>query len=194
MFQDETDLQKLFDELNRLHFGGELPRLPMSYNSRLRSSAGRFFSGSRGKIENRFKKSFIGFLFDPIDLRNPLLVSKPNQAVFPRIEIASYLQKHESALHHIQDTLAHEMIHYWLWHNKKPFGHTAEFKAKMRSMGVSRYNPVPMKKNWKHAYSCPKCQNQIQTFRKLAGKVACLDCCKKYNGGKYHVDFELVLN
>ncbi len=32
----------------------------------------------------------------------------------------------------IAHTLYHEMVHFWLYVNKKPWGHTKEFKEKMK--------------------------------------------------------------
>ena len=32
----------------------------------------------------------------------------------------------------IAHTLYHEMVHFWLYTNKKPYGHTKEFKKKLK--------------------------------------------------------------
>src|SRR4051794_27291054 len=102
-------LESLFEEINAAHFDSFLVVPTLTWNSRLRSSAGRFVPGSR--------KFFL--------------------EIPARIEVASYLLGEENALEHIRDTLAHEMIHYWLWVRHRPYGHTAEFLIKMRVMGVN---------------------------------------------------------
>lgn len=162
----EWNLAHLFEELNRRHFGGELALPLLRWNARLRTSAGRFIPGGR-------------WLFS----------AKP-----PVIDIASYLQNEAEALQLVTDTLGHEMIHYWLWCKKKPYGHTAEFMRKMREMGVSRYNPVPKRRAFKYFYVCKSCQKEFPARKKLGRSLACADCCKRYSGGKYDARFRLELS
>ena len=107
------------------------------------------------------------------------------------IEIASYLLTEVNHEALIRDTLAHEMIHYWLWVRRKPYGHTPEFWAKMRIMGVSRYNPVPRTRPYKYRYRCGFCQKDFFARRKL-GPLACADCCKRYSEGRYDPRFKLI--
>ncbi len=158
-------LEKIFAELNAQHFQGELPPLPLRWNSRLRSSAGRFVPGSR----------------------NPL---------FPRlseIEIATYLRDLPDGEFHIRDTLLHELVHYFLWQKKRPYGHTAEFKAILKRVGARRYNPVPRLTPVKYIYRCPHCATTIPARRKIRAS-ACASCCKKFNGGYYADKFRLQLD
>ena len=108
------------------------------------------------------------------------------------IEIAEYLLLEENAEELIRDTLGHEMIHYWLWEQRKPYGHTPEFYAKMNEIGVSRYNSVPKRRPFKHCYVCASCDQKIWVRRKLQG-AACAACCNRLAGGKYHADFRLQL-
>jgi predicted SprT family Zn-dependent metalloprotease len=158
-------LQNIFDELNQQHFDGFLDPLPLSWNSRLRSSAGRFIPGSR--------KWFLDYP--------------------PKIEIANYLQTEPNALELIRDTLGHELIHYWLWVRRRPYGHTDEFYAKMRQMGVSRYNSVPRTRPYKWLYECHHCLEKFPARRRLARALACAKCCKKHAEGRYDIRYQLVL-
>jgi predicted SprT family Zn-dependent metalloprotease len=135
----------------------------LAWNARLRSSAGRFVPGRR----------------------------RLWQAVPPTIEIAAYLQEEARAEELIRDTLGHEMIHYWLWVRSRPYGHTDEFHAKMKAMGVSRYNSVPRLRPPKHLYRCPGCARTFPARRKL-GVLACAYCCKEFAGGKYDARFRLA--
>ncbi len=159
-----VDLYTLFSEINTTHFDGFLEAPVLSWNTRLRSSAGRFIPGSR-KFLNTFP---------------------------PRIEIASYLQEEQNAYTLIYDTVGHEVIHYWLWVRRRPYGHTAEFLQKMRQMGVSRYNPVPRLRPYKYLYQCQACLKRFPARKKL-GTLACANCCTQYSQGKYDSRFQLVL-
>lgn len=161
----ELFLKKIFDEVNSAHFNGFLDVPLLLWNSRLRSCAGRFRPGSR-KYLNEYP---------------------------PRIEIASYLREEEQAFTFIRDTLGHEMIHYWLWVRRRPYGHTPEFYQKMEAMGVSRYNPVPRTRPYRYIYRCNSCCKEFPTRKKL-GPLACAQCCKNYAGGRYDIRFKLVLH
>lgn len=155
-------LESIFHELNALHFKNELPIPELSWNTRLSSSAGRFSPGSRSILRERQ----------------------------PHIEVAAYLKNREDGEVHIRDTILHEMVHYYLWHQKKPYGHTAEFHAILKKVGGTRYNPVPIERAPKHFYECPSCAVRFPTKRKL-GEVACAICCKKLNGGRFSERFLL---
>jgi SprT-like protein len=161
---DEISLRQIFDDLNQKHFDGFLDAPLLGWNSRLRSSAGRFIPGSR-----RF------FRLKPA-----------------KIEVASYLIQEHDGKRHIVDTIAHEMIHYWLWVRGRPYGHTEEFYRKMKQVGASRYNPVPKVRPPKYFYQCPNCSQEFPARRKL-GTLACLSCCKKFSGGKFDRRFKLIL-
>jgi predicted SprT family Zn-dependent metalloprotease len=108
----------------------------------------------------------------------------------PIIEVASYLLEEENAESLVRDTIGHEMIHYWLWVARRPYGHTSEFHQKMEEIGVSRYNPVPRHRPFKHAYVCDSCENKVLVRRKLKA-AACAGCCNQYANGEYHPQFKL---
>ena len=156
------DLNLLFEELNQRHFEGLLSPLPLSWNPRLKTSAGRFFSGSRR-----------------------LWSVRP-----PRIEIARYLVEVKDGLLHIRNALAHEMIHYWLWDRKRPYGHTNEFKSKMNEIGLPRYNLVPMRRPYRYVYVCQSCNKEFFVRKKL-GILACAECCKKFSNGRFDMKYRL---
>lgn len=161
---NDCDLLRIFQELCHEHFDGFLDAPSLRWNARLRSSAGRFVPGSRKH---------------PGDLP-------------PAIEVATYLRKMEGAEALIRDTIAHEMIHYWLWVRGRPYGHTEEFMAKMRLMGVSRYNPVPRLRPYRYVYACVACDKEFLARRKL-GLLACTACCQAHAGGKFDSRFKLFL-
>lgn len=158
------DLESVFQDLNAQHFDGFLDPPILRWNTRLRSSAGRFMPGSR-KYFQQFR---------------------------PAIEIARYLLSEPTASELVRDTLGHEMIHYWLWVRRRPYGHTPEFYAKMNELGVSRYNSVPRPRPYKYVYRCPGCLKEFNARRRL-GVLACALCCKAFAGGRYDPRFKLTL-
>lgn len=162
-------LKQKFKELNDRYFDGFLDEPQFLWNPRLRSSAGRFVPGRRGR-----KYGIITY-----------------EAVPAVIEIASYLLKHADADSLITDTLGHEMIHFWLWLRRRPYGHTDEFYAKMKEMGVSRYNSVPQIRPYKWVYQCQNCQKTFPTRKKLSRLLACADCCKAHSRGRFDARFVL---
>jgi predicted SprT family Zn-dependent metalloprotease len=160
-----SELLDIFQKINQQHFDGFLEPPVLTWNSRLRTSAGRFRPG-----------------------RRQLFKTYP-----PEIEIASYLLNETEGQRHVEDTLAHEMIHYWLWIRRRPYGHTPEFLNKMKAMGCSRYNPVPKIKPPRYLYVCGHCQSQYPARKRWKKGLACLACCKKYSGGRFDRRFLLSL-
>jgi predicted SprT family Zn-dependent metalloprotease len=155
-------LETIFHELNGRHFGTELPLPKLSWNSRLSSTAGRFCPGSRQPLRPR-----------------------P-----PHIEVAAYLRDLPDGVQHVRDTMLHEMIHYFLWHRRRPHGHTPEFHQILKRLGAKRYNTVPRERPYKHWYECPECRQGFPARRRL-GVSACAKCCERFNHGRYHEKFRL---
>lgn len=155
-------LAEIFQELNEQHFGGELPLPSLAWNPRLSTTAGRFCPGSR-------------------------------RAFFPRapkIEVASYLRELADGQDHVRDTILHEMIHFYLWHHEKPYGHTPEFHRIMKRVGAQRFNPVPKVRPVKYWYECPNCRKKIPARRKME-RYACATCCDAFAGGSFRENFRL---
>jgi predicted SprT family Zn-dependent metalloprotease len=158
-------LQTEFSKINGLYFDGFLEVPHFRWNTRLRTSSGRFLPGSRQYW----------------------------QECPPIIEIATYLTFESNARLLVYDTMAHEMIHYWLWVRQRPYGHTLEFLAKMKQMGVSRYNPVPRSKRPTYRYRCQQCQKTFSAQKEL-GILACASCCQQFSHGRFDARFRLVLS
>jgi predicted SprT family Zn-dependent metalloprotease len=152
------DLRRLFTQWNLKFFNGEMPVPELRWNSRLKTTAGRFYP----------------------DRKKPI------------IEIASYLAQEENAEELIWDTMGHEMIHYWLFNRRRPYGHNAEFYQKMEEIGVSRYNSAPKHRPFKHCYSCHHCTQKIWTRRRLSA-AACAACCNLHSEGRFDPQFKLKL-
>ncbi len=163
---EEISLDRAFQWINDRYFDGFLDPPELIWNSRLRTCAGRFTPG----------KSKAPFL-----------------AMKPKIEIAQYLADLNQATLLVQDVLGHEMIHYWLWVRRRPYGHTPEFYSKLEEMGVSRYNPAPKKKRQSaYVYVCESCQTQFPS-NKYHPTLACASCCQKHSQGKFDQQFQLAL-
>lgn len=43
----------------------------------------------------------------------------------------------------------------------------------------------------RYCYSCPNCEHKIFRVRKIRRAAACYDCCRTYNGGRFDPRFEL---
>jgi predicted SprT family Zn-dependent metalloprotease len=164
-------LETLYEKLNQQHFGGILGKPKLKWNSRLRSSAGRFAPMPRRVFLNR-------------------LIAHRD----PTIEIASYLLDHPDSPHHITDTLAHEMIHYWLWDRGRPFGHTEEFHRKLKEIGATRYNLAPKFIPHKYEYRCPNCDYVYRAKKRLGGNRACKACCRAHGNGRYDPRFQIYVH
>lgn len=93
----------------------------------------------------------------------------------------------------VREILKHEMIHLWLHEQGLPSGHTAEFRAKAKSIGQprTRHNITlpPPRSGW--IYACHTCGDSFTRRRRYGKPVACARCCKRFNGGKYHERFKL---
>jgi predicted SprT family Zn-dependent metalloprotease len=160
-----TFLDEVFVEWNEAYFEGQLPLCELVWNTRMRSTAGRF-------------------------IPQAWLVDAPHRA---RIEIAGYLRSLPGGDGFVRGTLGHEMIHYWLWDLRLPYGHTPVFYQKMRQMGVPRFNPVPKVSKSPWVYVCPKCLKEYPAKRRSRRSLACARCCKQYARGFYDKAFELSL-
>ena len=141
-------------------------------------------------------KSFGGVLPIPIVRWNARLKTSAGRFIPDpekvTIEIAAYLADEVDAESLIWDTLGHEMIHYWLYHRKMPYGHTTLFHQKMEEIGVSRYNTVPKHRPFRHCYLCRSCNQKI-FVRKRLKTAACAACCNQFAEGKYHPQYKLRL-
>ena len=47
-----------------------------------------------------------------------------------------------------------------------------------------------MKRRWR--YQCPSCETSFDRVRRYKGRVACYECCRSVNGGDYHESFRLL--
>jgi predicted SprT family Zn-dependent metalloprotease len=94
-----------------------------------------------------------------IELSTPLLGARPN---------------------HLEATLLHEMVHAWLHQRGLPSGHGAEFKHKMRDVGLaSIYHFLPVRtrrSRRRYMLSCPRCKVEFYRRRRPGYRVSCARC------------------
>jgi predicted SprT family Zn-dependent metalloprotease len=171
-----ADLQMLYSELNTEYFDGVLPTCRVTWSRRLTRAAGNIY------VRRRL-----------IRLSWPLLVeSYQSDSLFgPEYEVCGVLC--DSADMALREILKHEMIHLWLHERGLPSGHTQEFRDKARAMGQPKTRhriDVPMPKTgW--IYHCLACGIEFTRRRRYGRTVACAQCCKVWNGGKFDDRFKL---
>lgn len=91
----------------------------------------------------------------------------------------------------IYDTILHEIAHALIGPHH---GHSALWKEKIKSLGgipKARYHhsEVTIPKG-KYTVTCPFCKLESQANKQK--KVACKNCCKRYNNGIYTEKFRLI--
>ncbi len=94
----------------------------------------------------------------------------------------------------VQTTLRHELAHLVAQERagrRRIAPHGPEWRRACADLGIAgeaRCHNLPFKPRRmtrKYAYQCPACLTVIQRVRRTKGRMACLKCCRKFNGGKY---------
>ena len=136
------DIKSMFVELNDKHFGGEIPSIPVVWNTRMTTTAGycRY---------RRTRSDWSGSL------------------TAYQIDLSDKLFRNEGYDHaKIERTLIHEMVHAFLIHKYNEKGHTARFQQIMtkitgeyKNHRCHNYNTEGLKrKNKKNIQgTCGKC-------------------------------------
>jgi len=173
---NSTDLQSLYAELNAQYFENRLPPCQIGWSRRLTRTAGNI------DVRRRI-----------IHLSVPLLIDAfRSDSLFGREYVVCGVLCDASDIA-VREILKHEMIHLWLHVRGLPSGHTMEFRTKAREIGQPKTRhdielPAP-RSGW--IYTCPVCDHATPRRRRYSRAVACLRCCKRFNGGQYHERFKL---
>ena len=109
----------------------------------------------------------------------------------------SFPQETDRTLRH---ELAHLLVQHRYPHKKKVKAHGKKWKQACVDLGIPNENrchnlPIPQRKVARRfVYECPACRTRLERVVpiKKRRKLACLKCCKKDNGGKYHKHFRFV--
>jgi predicted SprT family Zn-dependent metalloprotease len=119
--------------------------------------------------------------------RDALVTLNPKLAQFGEAEIDKTL-RHE---------LAHLLAHFRAG-RRRIAPHGAEWKQACRDLGLpdeKRCHNLPLPRRnvaRKHVYRCENCRQEIKRVRPFRRRVACLECCRAHNRGRYHENFRLV--
>jgi predicted SprT family Zn-dependent metalloprotease len=162
--QHDVDLESEARELLRSLGAARVARdLRIEWNARLKTAAGR--ADYREKV---------------ISL-NPRLLEHPTE---------------------IDRTLRHELAHVLAQFRagrRRVAPHGAEWLQACRDLGIAdekRCHNLPFVARTYAAqfiYRCPNCRQEFPRVRRVRRAVACLACCRKYNGGEFDPRFRLKL-
>jgi SprT protein len=137
--------------------------LRVEWNSRLRTAAGR------------------------ADYRQKLISLNPRLFEYPA---------------EIDRTLRHELAHILAQFRagrRRILAHGVEWREACGDLGISDEKrchnlPFPVSERVRrYLYSCPGCRRDYPRVRRIKRAVACLACCRAYNGGKFDARFRLRL-
>jgi len=110
------------------------------------------------------------------------------------------LREHDAA--EIDRTLRHELAHllaHFRAGRRRVAPHGAEWRKACRDLGIgdeSRTHalPFPIQRRLRRfLYECPRCGKEFPRVRRIKRAVACLDCCRKFNRGKFESSAQLRL-
>jgi len=101
----------------------------------------------------------------------------------------------------VDRTLRHELAHLLARHRagrRRIAPHGPEWRQACRDLGLENEQrchnlPLPRRRMQpKHLYRCANCQMEIWRVRPFRRAVACLKCCRMFNGGRYQDRFRFV--
>ena len=102
----------------------------------------------------------------------------------------------------IDRTLRHELAHILAQFRAKRrriSPHGPKWQRACRDLGIAGEKrchtlPFPAKRYARRfIYCCPNCRRDFPRVRKIKRTVACLACCRAYNGGEFDIRFRLKL-
>jgi len=133
---------------------------------------------------------------------NARLFSAAGRADYRRklVSLNPRLREHDAA--EIDRTLRHELAHLLAQSRtgrRRVAPHGAEWRKACRDLGIgdeSRTHtlPFPIKRRSRpFLYECPRCRKEFPRVRRIKRAVACLECCRKFNRGKFEKSAQLRL-
>jgi SprT protein len=102
----------------------------------------------------------------------------------------------------IARTLRHELAHFvaqFRAGRRRISPHGVEWRQACRDLGIAdevRCHTLPFATRTsltRFVYRCPHCRQKFPRVRRVRRVVACLACCRAYNGGDFHARFRLQL-
>jgi SprT protein len=133
---------------------------------------------------------------------NARLFSAAGRADFRRqlVSLNPRLREHDAA--EIDRTLRHELAHLLAQFRvgrRRVAPHGTEWRKACRDLGIgdeSRTHALPFpiqRRSRRFLYQCPRCGKEFPRVRKIKRAVACLECCRKFNRGKFEKSAQLRL-
>jgi predicted SprT family Zn-dependent metalloprotease len=110
------------------------------------------------------------------------------------------LREHDAA--EIERTLRHELAHLLAQSRagrRRISPHGTEWRKACRDLGIADEErchtlPFPVKQRPRRfLYRCSRCGKDFPRVRRIKRKVACLECCRKFNRGKFDPKAQLRL-
>jgi predicted SprT family Zn-dependent metalloprotease len=108
------------------------------------------------------------------------------------ISLNPRLHDHDAA--EIERTLRHELAHLLAQFRagrRRISPHGAEWRKACRDLGIAdearcHTLPFPVRpRARRYLYRCARCGKEFPRVRRIKRTVACLECCRKYNRGKF---------
>ena len=133
---------------------------------------------------------------------NARLFSAAGRADFRRKLISLNPRLHEHDPAEIDRTLRHELAHLLAQFRagrRHVAPHGAEWRKACRDLGIadeSRTHALPFpiqRRSRRFLYACSRCGKKFPRVRRIKRAVACLDCCRKFNRGKFDRSSQLRL-
>ena len=116
------------------------------------------------------------------------------------ISLNPRLREHELA--EIDRTLRHELAHLLAQFRagrRRVAPHGTEWRKACRDLGIADESrchalPFPVQRRARpFLYQCPRCGKDFPRARRIKRPIACLDCCRKFNRGKFDRSAQLRL-
>lgn len=129
---------------------------------------------------------------------NPTLRTTAGMASWKERRIILNPKLVEVSAAEVQRTLRHELAHLLAQHRagrRRVDAHGAEWRQACVDLGIpneARCHELPFKRRKiprKFFYACPECSTVLARVRPLRRRVACVKCCRKFNGGTYQERF-----
>lgn len=133
---------------------------------------------------------------------NARLFSAAGRADFRRklVSLNPRLREHDVA--EIDRTLRHEVAHLLAQFRagqRRVAPHGNEWRKACRDLGIAdeaRTHTLPFpihRREPRFHYECPRCGKDFPRVRRIKRAIACLDCCRKFNRGKFDKTAQLRL-
>lgn len=90
--------------------------------------------------------------------------------------------------------VVHEMVHLSLYVDRRPYGHTPEFKSRSYRLGLPGiYHDLPLPERIERSrrvylYRC-RCGAALESRVRFRTPRACAECCRRYGDGRYDERF-----